>query len=76
MVISLKKTTGTTPEQLSDALTLPGAGGGTWLAQDTVTFAGQVITGGVLSSTKMVWIQVDVFPHPSVADHVLAIVRS
>lgn len=41
-----------------------------------VTFPGQVITGGVLSSTLIVCTQVEVLPHPSVADHVRVIVSS
>jgi len=42
----------------------------------TVTSDGQVINGGVLSSTKMIWLQVDVFPHASVVFQVRMIVFS
>ena len=41
-----------------------------------VTFAGQTNAGGTLSSTVIVCAQVDVLPHPSVADQVLVIVLS
>src|SRR5687767_13763967 len=40
--------------QLSVAVTAPVLTAGSWLAHCTVTFAGQVIVGGVLSSTVMV----------------------
>lgn len=75
VVTSAKVTTGV-PPQLSDVMTLAGLPGGTALAHCTVTFAGQVIAGGVLSSTIMVWAHVDVLPHASVANHVLVIARS
>jgi hypothetical protein len=42
----------------------------------TVTSDGQFINGGVLSSTKMIWLQVDVFPHASVVFQVRMIVFS
>jgi hypothetical protein len=38
--------------------------------------AGQVITGGVLSSTNMVWLQLLEFPQSSIAVKVLVIVNS
>lgn len=51
-------------------MTEPTFTGGTWLAQETVTFAGQVMEGGVLSNTVITWVQVAVFPQTSVARYV------
>ena len=56
----------TVPPQLSLVGKLVLAGG-TLLAHETVTFAGQVIVGGVLSKTVMIWAQVAEFPQASVA---------
>jgi hypothetical protein len=53
------------PPQLSVAVRVPVAGGGTILAQLTVTFAGQANEGGILSNTVITWTQVAVFPHKS-----------
>lgn len=44
--------------------------------QSIVTFGGQVIIGGVLSSTKMVCTQLLELPQSSAATHVLEMVRS
>jgi hypothetical protein len=44
-----------------------GFGAGTWLAHCTVTLAGQVIEGRVLSKTMIIWLQVAEFPHASTA---------
>ena len=63
-------------EQLSEVVAVPVFAGNVLAVHCIVTFAGHVIEGGVESSTKIVWIQVDVFPHPSVEDHVLVIVLS
>ena len=41
-----------------------------------VTFDGQVITGGVLSTTVISWMHIELFPHASVAVHVRVIVYS
>ena len=62
--------------QLSDVVTLPVLGAGTWLAHDTVVFGGQAIVGGVLSSTTMICKQVALLPQSSVAVHVRLIVYS
>ena len=55
------------PPQLSDETTLPGFGAGTSAAQVTVTFAGHVMVGAVLSKTVIVWAQVAELPQTSVA---------
>ena len=51
------------------------AGGGTFSAHWTVTFAGQVIVGGILSLTTIVCVHVAEFPHASVARYVLVSVN-
>ena len=61
-----KVTTGAGPEQLSLVVTLAGFGAGTWLAHCTVSGAGQVIVGGVLSNTVITCKQVAELPHASV----------
>ena len=53
----------TTPPQLSLDVTLLVFGTGTWLAQLTVRLVGQVMLGGLLSLTVMVWTQVALLPH-------------
>ena len=58
-------------EQASLAITDPIIGTGTRLAHCTVTGAGQVMVGGVISCTTMVRLQVAVLPQSSVAVHVL-----
>jgi hypothetical protein len=62
--------------QLSEAVTAPVLNGGTSEAHCTVTLAGHVMVGGVLSSTKMVCRHVLELPQSSVALHVLLIVYS
>ena len=63
--------------QLSVAVATPFAPPGAVLAVHwIVRFGGQVITGGVLSSTKMVCRHVLELPHTSVARHVLLMVYS
>lgn len=57
----------TTPPQLSEVVTEPVFTGGTSLAQETVTGAGHVITGGVPSKTVMTWVHVVELPQTSVA---------
>lgn len=52
-VTSVKVTTGA-PSQLSDEDAVPVLAGSVLAVQSTVTFGGQTIEGGVLSSTKMV----------------------
>lgn len=73
-ITSLEVMTGT--EQLSVAVAEPVLAASVLAVHSMVTFPGHEITGGVLSSTVIVCIQVDVLPHPSVADQVLVIVRS
>jgi hypothetical protein len=63
------------PPQLSDDVTAAIFAEGTSPAHCTVTFAGQVMDGGVSSNTVIVCIQVAVLPHRSVALYVLAIVN-
>lgn len=63
-------------EQLSVAVAVPVLAGSVLSEHSIVTSTGQVITGGVLSSTKIVWLQVEELLHASVANHVLVIVIS
>ncbi|GAB1396370.1 hypothetical protein MASR1M65_11470 [Saprospiraceae bacterium] len=51
---SLTNVTVAVPEQLSAATMLPGFGGGTSEAHDTVTGAGHVIVGAVASLTVII----------------------
>src|SRR2546427_11688719 len=60
----------TAPPQFSLVVTLLVSGAGTWLAQLTVRLVGQVMLGGLVSVTVMVWIQVALLPHWSVARYV------
>ena len=53
--------------QLSEAVTRPVFAAGTSASHCTVTLAGQLIEGGVVSLTVMVCVHVAVLPHPSVA---------
>jgi hypothetical protein len=63
--------------QLSVAVAVPAGPPGAVLTEHwMVTLAGQVITGGVLSSTKMICVQVLELPQSSVALHVLVMVYS
>jgi hypothetical protein len=57
----------TTDPQLSLATTRLMSGVGTLVAHSTVTAAGQVINGAMLSLTVMVWVQVVVLPQESAA---------
>ena len=74
-VTSAATVTATGPPQLSDVTTAETFAAGIALAQPTVIGAGQVIVGGVLSSTVMIWSQVVVFPHASVAVYLLVMVK-
>ena len=60
----------TAPPQLSLVVTVLMFGAGTWLAQLTVRFVGQVMLGGFVSLTVMVWTQLALLPHKSVARYV------
>lgn len=62
--------------QLSVAVAVPVLAGAVLAVHWTVILAGQVITGPVLSSTKMVWTQLLELPQSSVARHVRVIVLS
>ena len=57
----------TTPEQLSETEGLPVLLGSVEPSHSIVMFAGQTITGGVLSSRVMVCTQSVLFPHESSA---------
>jgi hypothetical protein len=59
--------TTTVPPQASLVVTLLVFGAGTRLAQLAVRFVGQVMLGGAVSCTVMVWVQVALLPHWSVA---------
>ena len=62
--------------QLSVAVALPVFAGKVLAVHSIVVFGGQVIIGGVLSSTRMVWLHVVILPHASVAFQVLVMVYS
>src|SRR6186713_932227 len=62
--------------QLSVAVAVPLLAGSVLAVQRMVIFAGQVMVGAALSSTKMVCTQVDELPQSSVAFQVLFIVYS
>ena len=64
---SLTKVTVTAPPQLSVAVTAVVLGAGTSEKHCTVAAAGQVSTGGVVSLTVIICVQVFMFPHASVA---------
>ena len=61
-------TTVTAP-QLSVAVTAAGLGAGTSAGHCTVTGGGQVMAGGTVSVTMIVWVQVAILPQASVAVH-------
>ncbi len=63
-----------TKPQLSVAVTRPVFATGTSATHSTVTGPGQVIDGGVLSSTVIVCVQSAKFPHASVARYVRTMV--
>ena len=67
LITSLTKTTVTAPEQLSVAVIADGFGTGTEEGHSTVTGAGQVMEGAVLSFTVITWVQVAELPQTSVA---------
>ena len=67
LVMTSALVTVTRPPQLSPVGMLPGTAGGTLPAHDTVTFAGHVNVGGVLSNTVIVCTHVAEFPQRSVA---------
>ena len=76
VVTSLKSTAGA-GSQLSEAVAEPVLAGSVLSSHSTVMLAGQrVITGGVLSSTVMVWAQVLLLPHASVAIQVRVMIDS
>ena len=62
--------------QLSVAVAVPVAAGNVLPVHNTVMFAGHVIAGPVLSSTKMVCVHVLELPQSSVAVHVLVMFNS
>src|SRR5207237_10158355 len=67
--------TATAPPQLSLVTTLLVSGAGTWLAQFTVRFAGQVRLGAVVSMRAIVWLHVLLLPALSVATHVRVVTK-
>ena len=67
MVSLTKVTVIDPPPQPSLAVTKLVSGAGTSEAQLTVTGAGQVMVGGVISWTVIVWVQSALLPHASVA---------
>lgn len=73
VVISVKVISGA-GSQLSVAVAVPVAGGKVLAVQAMVMFGGHVITGGVSSCTRIIWLQVLELPQSSVAFHVLVIV--
>jgi hypothetical protein len=64
---SLTCVTLTRPPQLSVAITEPGLAVGTCEKHWKLKGPGQVIEGGVVSLTVIVWMHVDTLPHVSVA---------
>src|SRR6266568_1720387 len=62
--------TATAPPQLSLLVTLLVSGAGTKPAQLTVRLLVQVMLGGLVSWTVMVWVQVALLPHRSTARYV------
>jgi hypothetical protein len=70
-LVSLTNVLVTAPPQLSEATTFVVFGGGN---TDTVTFAGQVMLGGVVSFTAIVCVQVEALPQLSEATHLRVIV--
>ena len=61
---------------MSDAVALPVLDGNVTALQAMVIFAGQLMVGTMLSSTKMLCTQVLVFPQSSAAIHVRVMVNS
>jgi len=64
------------PSQASVAVAVPVLAGSVMASQSIVTSSGQLIIGGVLSSTKMVCTQLLELPQSSAATQVRVIVRS
>ncbi len=67
LIASPCQVTVTAPPQASLVVTLLVFGAGSWLAQLRVRLIGQVILGGLVSLIVMVWVQVALLPHGSVA---------
>ncbi len=63
LIASPCQVTVTGPAQESLVITPLVFGAGTWLAQLAVRLLGQVMLGGFVSLTVMVWIQVALLPH-------------
>ena len=61
------KVTDGSGSQLSVAVAVPVSVGSVTPSHSTVASAGQVISGGVVSTTVTVWVQLDALPHSSVA---------
>ena len=75
-VVTSSTVTVTLPAQLSVAVTEAMEAAGTSAAQLTVKLAGvPVMVGAVWSSTVMTWLEVELFPHTSVAVQVLVTVN-
>ena len=75
MIVSGSCVTVTGPPQLSLAITPESSGGGICEVHDTVTSAGQrVITGAFVSLTVIVWVQLALLLHESLAVHVRTMV--
>ena len=60
----------TAPPQASLVVTLLMFGAGTWLAQLAVKFVGQVMLGGLVSLTVIIWVQLALLPQRFVALYV------
>ncbi len=73
--ISLKTTIGV-GLQLSVAVAVPVLAGNMAPSQVVVKLGGQVMMGAVLSDTRMLWVQLLLFPQASVANQVRIIVNS
>src|ERR1051325_6524218 len=67
LITSLTCVTVTDPPQPSLVVTFAMSTSGTWLAQLTVTAAGQLMLGAVWSFTVMICVQRAKLPHASVA---------
>jgi hypothetical protein len=65
---------GVTAPQLSVAVTVNVTMEPAGPVQSTTTLAGQFTTGGVVSLTRIVCVQLAPFPQPSTADHVRVMV--
>ena len=67
LIESPSHVTSTEPPQLSDVVTRLVFAAGTFAAQVTVTSAGQVMLGALVSFTTINCVQNDALPHASVA---------